>query len=831
MMTAALRLSLRALRRDWRSGELRVIALAITVAVAAVTAVGFFTDRVERAMSAQATELLGADVVVESPDPIRQALLAEAKSQGLRTARIVSFRSVVLAGEETALTQVKAVSSSYPLRGRMRIAERLFGPEIETSEIPARGEVWVEARLLTQLGIELGDTLQLGRLDLPVTHVVTYEPDRGGELFRLAPRVMLNIADLDATGLVTPASRVEHRLLVAGAPAAVATYSRWLDGNLVSGEDLETVRDARPELRVALDRAQRFLGLAALVAVLLGGAAIAVAARHFAERQADAGAIMRCLGASRHQVLGLYALRLLWLGLLGSVLGCLIGLAAQGVLAWLLGQWFTQGLPAPGLRPMLAGLVTGPVVLLGFALPPVLRLGQVPPLRVLRRDLPMAPPSAWTVGALAFGAMAGLMLWQAQDLRLALMVIGGTLGAVFALGIVAWGLIRGLSHYRQHAGLGWRFGLAGLARRGISSVVQLTAIGLGIMALLLLAIVRVDLLESWERNLPEGAPNHFLINVQPEEVAPLRELFAREGRMPPRFYPMVRGRLVSIGGRPVGPDDYENPRAQRLISREFNLSWTDTLQSDNKITAGEWWGADGHGKPEFSVEAGIAETLGIEVGDTLRFQVAGEYTEAVVTNLRSVEWDSFNVNFFVVAPPGVIEQFPAQYITSFHAEGDVSQLLVDTVRRFPSVTVLDVRALMSQVRLIMDRATLAVEFVFLFTLLAGLMVLYAAIEATHEERRREGAILRTLGARRGQVLRGIAAEFAGLGLLAGILAAAAASALGLGLATQVFELDYRLNPWLWLIGAGSGAIGVALAGLAGTRQVLSQAPLLVLRQR
>jgi putative ABC transport system permease protein len=670
----------------------------------------------------------------------------------------------------------------------------------------------------------------VGRLDLPVTRVLTYEPDRGGDLFRLAPRVMINTADLEATGLVTPASRVEHRLLVAGPAPEISGYADWLRANLTRGEDLETIKDARPELRVALDRAQRFLGLAALVAVLLGGAAIAVAARHFAERQADAGAVMRCLGASRAQVLGLYTLRLLWLGLLGSLLGTLIGLGAQEVLAQLLGQWFSAGLPPPGLRPVLTGLLTGPVVLLGFALPPVLRLGQVPPLRVLRRDLPMAPPSAWMVGGVAFTAMAGLMLWQAQDLKLALMVIGGTLGTVVVLGGVAWGLIGLLRRYRRGGGLGWRFGLAGLARRGISSVVQLTAIGLGIMALLLLAIVRVDLLESWERNLPEGAPNHFLINVQPDDVEPLRVLFAESGHAPPEFYPMVRGRLVSIGDRAVGPDDYANPRAQRLVSREFNLSWAEELQSDNDIVAGEWWGA-GDGDREFSVEAGIAETLGIRLGDTLRFQVGGELAEAVVTNLRSVEWDSFNVNFFVVAPPGVLDEFPAQYITSFYAEGDVSDLLVGAVRQFPSVTVLDVRALMDQVRSIMDRATLAVEFVFLFTLLAGLMVLYAAIEATHEERRREGAILRTLGARRGQVLRGIAAEFAGLGLLAGLLAAAAASALGLGLATQVFELDYQLNPWLWLVGAASGTIGVALAGLAGTRRVLNQAPLLVLRQR
>lgn len=829
-MTAALRMSLRMVARDWRAGELRVVALALVVAVGAVTAVGFFTSRVERAMVYQATELLGADLVVESSRPIRPQLRAEAHARGLALAETVEFPSVVLAGEGGTLVEVKAVSAAYPLRGRLRVSEALFGEERVVEGGPPPGELWVEGRLLTRLGLTLGGRLQLGEREFPLTKVLTYEPDRGGALFRLAPRVLLNLADLDATGLVTPASRVRYRLLVAGPEAAQREYRRWLEAHLQPGEKVEGVEDARPALRTALDRAQRFLGLAALAAVLLGGAAVAVAARHFAERQADAGAVMRCLGASQRQVLGVFLLRLMWLGLAASLFGAGLGFLGQQVLAVLLGRWFVFDLPAPAFWPLGAGVVTGLATLAGFALPPVLRLRAVPPLRVLRRDLGAPPPAAWSVGLLASAVMAGLMFWQAREAELAGMVIGGTLAATAVIVLTARGLIALLGRLRRGRRPALSFGLAGLVRRGWSSVLQLTALGLGIMALLLLAVVRVDLLEAWERQIPPDAPDHFMINVQRDEVGPLSERFRAAGLPAPRFYPMVRGRLIAIGGREIDPDDYADPRARRLAAREFNLSWTDRLQADNKIVAGRFWEPDAAAAPQFSVEEGLAETLGIALGDRLRFDVAGEQIEARVTSLRSVQWDSFNANFFVIAPPGLLEHYPATYISAFHLGEDRGGFLVELLRAFPSVTVFDVRALIRQVRGIIDRATLAVEFVFLFTLAAGLIVLYAAIQATRDERMREAAVLRTLGARRRQVLMGVAAEFVGLGLAAGFLAAGMATVLGWLLATRVFDLDYMLNPWLWPAALAGGAAGVGLAGVLGTRKALARPPLAVLRR-
>ncbi|MDD3518837.1 MAG: ABC transporter permease, partial [Chromatiales bacterium] len=557
-MTGALRYSWVTLAREWRAGELRVLAAALLIAVAAVSSVSFFTDRVQRAMALQATELLGADLVVVSPQAPPDEWADEARRRGLDVARTVTFPSVALAGDVAQLAEVKAVSAAYPLRGRLRVTERLFGDEMETDAVPARGEAWADPRLLQQLAIDLGSSLELGAVTFHVGRVLTYEPDRGGDLFSIAPRLMLNLEDLAATELITPASRVRHHFLVAGGEAQVNGFRRWIEPRLAPNQSVQDIRDGRPELRVALERAEQFLGLAALVAVLLAGAAIAVAARHYSERQADVSAVMRCLGAGQPFVLQVYLLRLLWIGLLASLGGAAIGYVAQGVLALLLAQWFEGGLPAAGITPLFAGLAVGVVTVLGFALPPILRLGQVPPLRVLRRDLGLPPPATWLVFLLALAALGGLLLWQAGDARLAVRVLGGGLATGVALWLTAWGLIRLLRPLRTRGGVAVRFGLANLSRRGGMSAVQLSAFGLGIMALLLLALVRVDLLDAWESNLPPDAPNHFMINLQPDQVDGMRALFDESGIVQPAFYPMVRGRLVAINDRRVEPGDFED---------------------------------------------------------------------------------------------------------------------------------------------------------------------------------------------------------------------------------------------------------------------------------
>lgn len=828
-MNQVLRYSWLSLGREWRAGELRILAMALVIAVAAVTSVSFFTDRVQRGMSQQATQLLGGDLSITSSAPLAPAVPREASRLGLETARHVSFPSVVMASDDSQLTEVKAVSDGWPLRGSVRVSDVLFGDERESREVPGRGEAWAEPRLFQLLGLAVGDRLQVGDLEMTLTRVLTYEPDRGGDLFQLGPRVLIPLEDLEATGLVVPGSRVSHRLLVAGTESQVAAFRDWAGANLTERERLEGVGDARPELQGAIARGEQFLGLAALVAVLLAGGAVAVAARHYSDRQSDVSAVMRCLGASRAFVLQVFILRILWLALLASAVGLTLGFLAQGFLAALLAQWFPGTLPLPSLWPGFTGLGVGVVTALGFGLPALLRIGQVPPLRVLRRDLGAPPPAMWLALVLALTALGGLLLWQAGDVRLAAWVLGGAGLTVVMLWGAAWALVLGLKPLRTRGGVALRFGLANLSRRGALSAVQLAAFGLGIMALLLLALVRVDLLSSWEGSLPPEAPNHFMINVQPDQVEPLRALFEREGLPAPTYYPMIRGRLTAVNDEPVRPETFANPRAERLASREFNLSFARDPQPDNRVVAGQWWSDDTDGR-EFSIEEGLAQTLGLTLGDVLEFNVSGEIVTGRVTSLRSVDWDSFNVNFFVLSPPVLLDDQPMTYVTSFHLAEGRADLLTAMVRQFPSITILDVRALMQQVRDIIDRASLAVEYVFLFTLAAGVTVLYAAIHATRDLRRRESAILRTLGAGRRQVLVGLLAEFTVMGALAGLLASAGASGIGWVLARQVFDLSYAFNPWLWVLGIGGGALGVGLAGWLGARSVLRQPPLLTLRQ-
>ena len=824
-------MAFRALRRDWRSGELRVLAAALLIAVASVAAVGFFTDRIGQAMERKASELLGADLVIASPDPLQPILIAEAQRQGVQIAETLNFRSVVVAGDITQLAEVKAVSPGYPLRGALQISDQPFASPRTVTTIPNPGEVWLDERLLQLLNLQVGDRVDFGSRSFRIAQVLTYEPDRAGDLFSLAPRLLLNLADMPSTGLVQRGSRVDHRLLLAGDPAVLETFKTWVKPRLKTGEKLQGIRDARAELRSALERAQRFLHLAALVSVILAGVGVAIAARRFAARHWDSVAILRCVGATQNVISRLFALELLALALVAGVIGLAVGYLAQYGLSGLLGQLVSSTeLPAPSWQPVLPALATGFVTLLGFGLPPLLRLREVPPLRVLRRDLGPINPRLVALYGPAVPATAALLIWQAGEIRLALYVCAGVAGTVIALTLGAWGLVKTLNLLRGQVGVAWRFGLANIARRGSGSAAQVVALGLGLMALLMLTLVRTDLLSSWRASLPADAPNHFLINIQPHEVAGIRTFLGERGLGQVELFPMVRGRLTAINERTVGPDDYDNPRAKRLIEREFNLSWTDRLRDDNRIVAGRWWNDNDNGQGLASVEQALAKDLGIAVNDTLRFQIAGQTLSAKVASLRSVEWDSFRANFFVVFPSGVLDNYPAAWITSFHLPPGQKPLLADLVRQYPSVTVLDVEALMNKVRDIVDRVIAAVEYVFLFTLAAGLVVLYAAIQATQDERRFESAVLRTLGASRAIVRRSLLAEFATLGLLAGVLAAGAATLIGYVLATQVFDFPYHGNPWLWVLGIGTGVIGVGVAGLIGARSALNQPPWRALRE-
>jgi putative ABC transport system permease protein len=608
----------------------------------------------------------------------------------------------------------------------------------------------------------------------------------------------------------------------------VATSHAQLAGRLSSGQRVEGIRDARPEIRSALDRAERFLNLAVLTTVMLAAAAVGLAARRYLQRHLDGCAVMRCLGAGQPLIFRLHAALFTGLGLGAAAAGAAIGVAAQMVLASWLSRVAAVPLPPPGIVPVLEGAAVGLLLLLGFALPPLASLARVPSLRVIRRDTGMPRP-AGLLGYAAGGAVVcALILWRAQDFRLGYAVLGWSLAAIAAASALTWAVLRALALVRG-PGVAWRFGVAGLRRQRLGTVMQVVALALGIMALLTLTLVRTGLLRNWQQSLPPDAPNRFVINIQPDQVEPIRAFFAARGTKPPELYPMVRGRLATINGRRVSEEDFAEERARRAVNREFNLSWANELAPGNRLVAGRWWDGGSARGGEFSLERGIAESLGLRVGDRLTFEVGGTPVAGTVTSLRSVDWDSFKVNFFVVAPPGVLEGYPATWVTSFHLPGGQAALLNALVKRFPNVVLIDVAQALAQVQGMMDQVARAVEFVFLFTLVAGFAVLYAAIASAQDERLYEAAILRTLGASRAQINRAHLAEFTIVGAVAGFVAAAGATGLGWFVTVRLLQLDYAFDPAVWLIGIAGGAGGVALAGYLGTRRVLVSAPLKVLR--
>lgn len=823
-------MSWRMLWRDWRGGELIILAVGLIIAVTSITAVGFFTDRIERGLKQQSAELIGADLVLTSGRPDVTDYIEGARAHQFQVATTQQFRSVMLGKDQPQLVEVKAVTAGYPLRGVLRISDTPFGADEATTGIPAAGDVWVEARLLQSLDLAVGDKIGLGAVTFRIRKVLRYEPDRAGDMFSVAPRVLMNQTDLTATGLIGTGALVGYRVLIAGPRSAIDSYRRAIKSRLRPGERILTVEEGRPELNTALQRAQQFLGLAALISVLLAGVAVATVAHRFTRRHLDTSAMLRCLGASQQTIIRLFTLEMLWLSLLASSIGCALGLLTQFAISELLDKLVLTQLPAPSFKAVLLGYATGIVMLIGFALPPLLSLRQVQPLRVLRKDVSPTPVSGWLVYLAVVICMAGLLYWQIGNLQLVAIVLGGIMATLAVLALAAYGLIRILNRLRGRVGVAWRFGLSNISRRPAGSIIQIVAFGLGIMVMLLLSTVRSDLLNDWQRSLPADAPNYFVINIQPDQVEGIRTYFKQHGLADTRLYPMVRARLVEINGKPARSSDYESERAKHMITREFNLSWAESMQAGNTLAAGTWWRKHEFGKPLLSLESKLATTLHIKLNDVLGFDINGSVMHFTISNLRNVDWDSFNINFFTVVPPGVLEGQPANWVTSVYLDAAQRQQLGRLVRSFPNITLIDVAAVMQRVRGIIDRVSLAVEFIFMFTLLAGLAVLYAAIQANQDERRFENAVLRTLGARKKTLLLGLVAEFTTLGSLSGLLAGLSATTLAWLLAEFIFKFDYRFDITVALTGIVSGTLIVAIAGLLGTRSVLTHPPVKTLRE-
>jgi putative ABC transport system permease protein len=824
-----LRFALRNLWRDLKSGELSVLLLALTVAVLSLTAVGFFTSRISLGVRAQAAEVLAADLRLESPNPIAERYFSEAHARGLRTARILTFPTAIFSGDSSQLAALNAVTATYPLRGRVRIADAPFGTARTTDRIPGRGEVWIDARIIAQLKLALGTPLKIGAATFRVTEVLDYRPDQGTGFVNLAPAALLNYDDVPSTQLIQPGSRVTYGALFAGPAAAIADFREFLVSAKTPGERLREVDESSRQLNSAIDRASRFLNLASLASVLLAAVAVAMGARRYAARHIDTVALMKCMGASQAFVLAISLIELTLLAVFAVAIGALLGYLAQSGLAWVLRDLIRTELPAASWAPLPIALVTVLAMLIGFALPPLLQLRSTPPARVLRKSV-SAPPLRYGASyVLALAALFAILWSLVRDTELVLWVFAGVLGVGLVLTLAGYGLVRLTGRLRGGVGVAWRYGLANVSRRGGGSVVQIVAFGLGLMVLLLLAVVRGDLLADWRRSLPADVPNNFLINIRPEERQPLQEFFQLHGLGQPAMYPMVRARITAINSRPSQSLKFHSDSGRGFLEREQNLTWAASLMEDNQLIAGSWWTPADTGKPLVSISTEYQEALHLQLGDKLSFDVAGEPLTVQVASIRKIRWDSFRPNFFLVFPPGLLDGAAGTYMTSVFLTAAQRPALADLVRRFPTISVFDVDAILKQIRDIMDRASLAVQYVFLFTLAAGVVVLLAAVQSTRDERRYESAILRTLGASRTTVLQGVAAEFSALGFLSGTLAAFGATGVGWALARWLFSLQFTLDPWVWVVGLVCGTVLVGLSGALATRRVINTPPVHTLR--
>lgn len=835
------KLGWRTLWRDLRAGELRLLIVAVTLAVAALTAVGFFADRLKGGLQRDARQLIGGDAVIRSDEQTPAAFIAKAQALGLKAISTVSFptmgRATDADGGASKLVGFKAVPEGYPLRGSMKIASTAEDAGSNTREVPAPGTAWVDASLLDALGLKLGQTLLMGDGSFKITRVIVQEPDRGAGFISFSPRAMINQADVKGTNLIQPASRTSYRFAVAGDDKAVSAYVKWADAEIkkpfeqsgVRGVRLESLESGSPEMRQTLDRAEKFLNLVALLAALLSAVAVAIVARGFAAKHLDDCAMLRVLGQPQRTIALAYAFEFVLAGLFASALGVVVGFAVHYGFVALLAGLVETALPAATIWPVLFGMGMGLTLLLAFGLPPVLQLASVPPLRVIRRDVGNLKPASVAVLGVGVLGFAALLVAASSDLKLGLIAVGGFAGAALVFAVTSFAAVKLLrASVNETTAPRWLvLATRQLSARPAYAVVQTSALAVGLLALMLLVLLRTDLISSWRKATPPDAPNRFVINVQPEQGDAFQKALRDGGVKKFDWYPMIRGRLVAVNGTPITPDNYEDDRAKRLVDREFNLSNNTDMPGHNQIVAGRWTPGE---KDAVSVEEGLAKTLGLKLGDSLRFDMGGQVSEARITSLRKVDWGSMRVNFFVMYPVAALTDVPVSYISAFRApepaavapgQTKPASFDNDLVRAFPNITNVDMSSTLAQVQRVLDQVIRAVEFLFGFTLAAGLVVLFAAITATREERAKEFAIMRAVGARASLLRQVQRAELAGVGLLAGFLASLVALAVGWGLARYVFDFNWTGSWTVPLMGSIAGALLALAAGWWGLRSVLN----------
>ena len=830
----------RFVRRELRSTEARILVLALALAVASVGAVAMFADRVKGAFVNQANVLLGADVMISGDRPLPENFAAQAVALGLKVTESTRFGSMVSApskdtplGKDSALTDVKAVNAPYPLRGSIEV-RNAAGDRVPLKADVKPGEVFVDERLASRLNVKAGDTIELGKNTPRISQVFAEEPEVAGNFLSAAPKVLMANADVASSELLGPGSRATYRLQVAGDKSQ--EFAELVKPKLGPGQRMETVRELRPEVRSTLEKSEQFLGLAASFAVFLAVVAIVLALRRYLKRELDTATLFRTLGAGQRQTLMHFVGQFFVLAIIACLLGVVLAYAAQAALAWMVRGLFASELPPAGWLPLAKAFATGLVLLLGFAIPPLVALAATPPVRALRRDLPAVGSGGVFASILGAVAVLAVVMMQSQDISTGAIFVGGLVALVAAATLVAMALlwlIRTLVRSGKLSRVGgrqsWVYGLANLDRRRLSTALQIACLGLGVMTLITVGFVRTDLFAAWQKSVPADAPNRFLINVQQDQISVLQPLLPKtaDGKAAD-FYPMVRGRLVAVNDKPVTAKDYPDERAKRLVDREFNLSATPKLPPANKVVAGDYF--DGNARDVMSLEDGIAKTLGLNLGDSVTFDVAGDKITVRITSLRKVDWDSFRVNFFALVPEATLAPLPKSYITAFHLPKGDNKTLASVVNVAPNVLAIDVSEIMERVRSIVDQVARALEFVFAFTLVAGLLTLYTAVIATQDERRYDTALIRTLGGTKSQIRAALVAEFTALGGAAGLLGVVGSILLTWALATRLLKIDFVASPAVWLVGFFAATACTLFAGWMGTRTVLTTPPIQVLRE-
>lgn len=824
-------LAWRLLLRDWRAGELGILMVAILIAVASITSIGIFTQRVEMAMNDQTSRFLGADLILSASQQIDSDIKTYASRLGLRQSDQLVFSSVLIANESFQLSEVKAVDDRYPLAGSITIAEQAYADTQVVNQGPRAGTVWLSPRLLSRLKVKVGDQIELGQSTLRVAAVLIDDPGQASSAMSIAPRILMNLDDVAATKVVQPGSRLKYRYLLSGPADTRAQFVRWVKPRLLSTQRLIGGKEGSPALNTAMDRATQYLSLASMLSVILAGIAIAMAANRYSLRHFDQSALLRCMGATQRTVISLYSWQLLLIGIIGSVAGCLTGYLAQQGLVLILADFIPGNLPSISYAPFVTGFISGVITLIGFALPALLRLKSVPPLRVIRKEILPLPVSSLFIYSLAVGAIIVIMWIQSDELLLTVIVLAGIVLCALLMLLMTMLLMRLVQFLEPYLHGPGRSGLQQIIRHRSNNRIQILALSMALMILLTIGLLRTDLLERWQTQLPENAPNHFIVNIQPHEVQPLQVFLSQQSIETSGLYPMVRARLSKINNKDVIEAVPDKARLDESLKRELNISWSDSIQQNNQLVKGQWWQQSNTSMNLISVEEGIAKRLDLHIGDHLSFSNADRVFHGQVSNIRSVQWDSFQPNFYFIFSPGSLDEFPVSYISSFYQPANNKDIVYDMVRRFPGLTVIEVDVIMKQVQSILDQVTLAVEYVLIFVLLAGMVVLVASIQTSMDDRIQSAVVMRALGGTR-KFIRSIQAiEFGLLGLLSGLLAIIATEIVAFFLYREVFRLDPAFHPVFWIMAMVCGALLVLLTGLYFTRKVLKTPPLRLLNNQ